>query len=236
VTFGAPRRHFRRCDSTNDRARELAAGGAPSGTVVTAAEQSAGRGRQGRGWTAAPGKALLYSAVLRPLRRHHLTLPLAVPLAVAEAAEALSPVACELKWPNDVWIEGRKCAGVLIEARPSDGWAVIGVGINLAIEAADFPEELRDTATSVGHGATPEDALGALNARLGDWVRAEPEAVIAAFRERDALRGRRISWESGQGTAAGIDERGNLLADTASGEQVSLGAGEVHLRLGKNDG
>ena len=231
MTFGSPRRHFRRCDSTNERARELAGAGAPGGTVVTAAEQSAGRGRQGRDWTAPAGKALLYSALLRPLERRHLTLPLAVPLAVAEAAEALAPVACELKWPNDVWIGGRKCAGVLIEARPADGWAVIGVGLNLTIEAGEFPAELRETATSLGHGADPESALAALNAGLERWAAAEPEAVVAAFRERDALRGRRIGWESGEGVAAGIDERGNLLVDTGPGEQLSLGAGEVHLRL-----
>jgi BirA family biotin operon repressor/biotin-[acetyl-CoA-carboxylase] ligase len=83
--FGRPHRHLLRTDSTNDRARELAAAGAPGGTVVTASEQSAGRGRQGRTWFAPPDSALLYSAVLRPLGDRPL-LPLAVPLAVCEAA------------------------------------------------------------------------------------------------------------------------------------------------------
>src|SRR5580765_6339542 len=117
--FGAPHRHFRRTDSTNARARELVEAGAPHGTVVTAEEQTAGRGRQGRTWTAPAGKALLYSAVLRLLDERHLLLPLAVPLAVCEAAEELQPeVECAIKWPNDVWIEARKLAGVLIEAKP----------------------------------------------------------------------------------------------------------------------
>ena len=121
-----PRLHLRRTDSTNDRARDLAQAGAPSGTLVTAEEQSAGRGRHGRTWAAPPGAALLCSAILRPLEARHALLPLAVPLAVCEAAEALAPVECRVKWPNDVWLEERKLAGILIEARPPD-WAVIGV-------------------------------------------------------------------------------------------------------------
>lgn len=231
MCFGNPRHHRRSLDSTNDLARELAAAGAPQGTVVTAEEQVAGRGRQGRSWTAPAGKALLYSAIVRPLEQRHLVLPLAAPLAVAEAAEEMADVSCAIKWPNDVWIEGRKCAGVLIEARPQDGWAVIGIGLNVSIEPDEFPEELRETATSLGAGATVDGALQALNDSLTRWMRAAPQDVLAAFRERDALRGRQIAWDGGNGTAEGIDERGNLLVATGSGEQVSLGAGEVHLRL-----
>jgi BirA family biotin operon repressor/biotin-[acetyl-CoA-carboxylase] ligase len=148
--FGAPHRHFRVTDSTNARARELVEAGAPHGTVVTAAEQTAGRGRQGRSWTAPPGKALLYSAVVRPLDERHLLLPLAVPLAVCEAAEGLQPgIECSIKWPNDVWVDGRKLAGVLIEAKPQDGWAVIGVGLNLSVAPDEFPSDLRETAISL---------------------------------------------------------------------------------------
>jgi len=196
---------------------------------VTAAAQTAGRGRQGRSWSAPPGKALLYSAVLRPLDRRHLLLPLAVPLAVCEVVEELSGRRAEVKWPNDVWVEGRKVAGVLIEARPQDAWAVIGVGLNVAVEPAEFPPELRETATSIGGGATVPAALAALNRRLGGWTGAAADEVLAAFRERDALRGREISWVEGTGVAEGIDERGNLLVRTSGGETVSLGAGEVHL-------
>jgi len=198
---------------------------------VTAAAQTAGRGRQGRSWSAPPGKALLYSAVLRPLDRRHLLLPLAVPLAVCEVVEELSGRRAEVKWPNDVWVEGRKVAGVLIEARPQDAWAVIGVGLNVAVEPAEFPPELRETATSIGGGATVPAALAALNRRLGGWTGAAADEVLAAFRERDALRGREISWVEGTGVAEGIDERGNLLVRTSGEETVSLGAGEVHLTV-----
>jgi BirA family biotin operon repressor/biotin-[acetyl-CoA-carboxylase] ligase len=150
ASFGTPHRHFAKTDSTNSRAREFAAAGAPNGTVITANEQSAGRGRQGRAWTAPPNKALLYSAIVRPLEERHMMLPLAVPLAVCEAAEELNPsLECSVKWPNDVLVEGRKLSGVLIEARPQDGWAVIGIGLNISIPREEFPPELRDTATSI---------------------------------------------------------------------------------------
>jgi BirA family biotin operon repressor/biotin-[acetyl-CoA-carboxylase] ligase len=107
AAFGTPRRHFRVTDSTNERARDLAAAGAPSGTIVTAAEQTEGRGRRGRQWTAPAGKAVLCSAVLSPLDARHALLPLAAPLAVCEAAESLAPLECRVKWPNDVWVGER---------------------------------------------------------------------------------------------------------------------------------
>lgn len=233
MRFGAPHRHFARTDSTNTRARELAAAGAPHGTVVTAAEQTAGRGRQGRTWTAPAGKALLYSALLRPLDERHLMLPLAAPLAVCAAAEELRPgVECRVKWPNDIWLDERKLAGVLIEARPQDGWAVIGIGLNLSISRDEFPADLRDRATSLY--ASSEGSLAAaavLSHHLTHWVEAEAEAVLTAWRERDALRGREVSWEGGSGVADGVDDRGFLLVRTVGENRVALGAGEVRLRL-----
>jgi BirA family biotin operon repressor/biotin-[acetyl-CoA-carboxylase] ligase len=232
MRFGAPHRHYRVTDSTNTRARELAAGGAPGGTVVTAREQTAGRGRVGRVWTAPEGKALLYSAILRPLDERHLLLPLSVPLAVCAAVEALrSDAKCMVKWPNDVWLEGRKLAGILIEAKPQEGWAVIGVGLNLSIEPHEFPDDLRQPAASLGGGITPEQARRELDAQLARWAYAEEEAILTEWRRRDGLRGREIAWEDGSGVASGIDDRGNLIVVVASGDRVSLGAGEVQLRL-----
>lgn len=232
MRIGAPHRHFALTDSTNIRARELAEAGAPGGTVVTAAEQSEGRGRQGRVWTAPEGKALLYSAILRPLDERHLLLPLAVPLAVCAAAERLRDgIECKVKWPNDVWLEERKLAGVLIEAKPQDGWAVIGVGLNLAIEPHEFPADLRHPATSLGGGVSPEQARCELDEQLAEWAPAGEERVLAEWRRRDALRGREIAWEDGSGVADGIDDRGNLVVVAPGGDRLSLGAGEVHLRL-----
>jgi len=253
VSFGAPHCHFRLTDSTNARARELVEAGAPHGTVVTAVEQTAGRGRQGRSWTAPPGKALLYSAILRPLDERHLLLPLAVPVAVCEAAEELEPgIECRVKWPNDVWVDGRKLAGILIEAKPQDGWAVIGVGLNLSIAPDEFPADLRETAVSLfgsikeGRGkprrslpavapsGLPPTLLTAtevLNRHLDRWIEAKQGETLAAWRSRDALRGREVSWNGGEGVADGIEDSGDLVVVAAGGDRVVLGAGEVHLRL-----
>jgi BirA family biotin operon repressor/biotin-[acetyl-CoA-carboxylase] ligase len=226
MAFGTPHRHFAATDSTNTRARELAAAGAPHGTVVTATEQSAGRGRQGRAWTAPPGKALLYSAIVRPLDERHLMLPLAVPLAVCAAAEELRPgIECAVKWPNDIHLDGRKLAGILIEARPQDGWAVVGIGLNLTIAPDEFPLELRETAISLGAEMSPT----VLSRHLARWTEADPEAALTEWRRRDVLKGHEVSWDGGSGIADGVDERGYLLVVTGDGDRVAVGAGEIHI-------
>jgi len=223
----------------------MAIAGAPGGLVVTADEQTTGRGRHGRAWFAPPRSCLLYSALLRPLDAERATLlPLAVPVAVCEAAEHVAPVRCQVKWPNDVWVDERKVAGILIEARPDQGWAVIGVGLNVAIPQEQFPPELQATAASLlpteAEGGLPATgapgvrrALVALNEALGGWVAATDDEVLNAFRARDALSGKRISWDGGEGVAIEIDERGHLVVEGDSGERVALGAGEVHLALGR---
>lgn len=227
TSLGAPRAHHRLTDSTNERAKDLAQAGAPHGTLVTAAEQSAGRGRQGRIWTAAPGSALLMSLVLRDLEEGHAVLPLAAAVATCEAAEACAPVQCRVKWPNDVWVDGRKAAGILIEGRPQEGWAVLGVGLNVADQ--QFPAELAETATTLGLERV-EPVLGVLLAALERRLGSRPGETLSAWRERDALLGRPVRWETGEGIAAGIDDSGALVVQTAEGE-VALQAGEVHLRL-----
>ncbi len=209
----------------------MAEAGAPGGTVITASEQTAGRGRRGRVWTAPEGKALLYSAILRPLDERHLLLPLSAPLAVCAAAEELRPgIECQVKWPNDVWLEERKLSGILIEARPQDGWAVIGIGLNLSIEQHEFPNDLRQPAVSL-FAPTPSTAAQALSRHLDHWVYAAENEILSEWRSRDGLRGREVSWEDGSGVADGIDDRGNLVVAVDGGSRVSLGAGEVQLRI-----
>jgi len=247
MSFGLPHRHFRVTDSTNDRARDLVEAGAPGGAVVTAREQTEGRGRQGRVWTAPEGKALLYSAILRPLDERHLLLPLSVPLAVCAAAEALRPgIECQVKWPNDVWLEEHKLSGILIEAKPQDGWAVIGVGLNLSIAPDEFPPDLRQPAISLfgamegtrgeapaGLLPSPSTAAETLSRHLSHWVFAGEDEVLQEWRRRDGLRGREISWDEGKssGVADGIDDRGNLVVGLAGGGRAVLGSGEVQIRI-----
>jgi BirA family biotin operon repressor/biotin-[acetyl-CoA-carboxylase] ligase len=223
MALGSPRLHLRATDSTNARARALAQAGAPHGTLVTAGEQSSGRGRQGRTWTAPPGRALLMSLVLRELVT---LLPLAGAVAVADVA---GPGAL-IKWPNDVLLDGRKLAGILVEGRPQEGWAVIGVGLNVAVRPGDLPPELRDSAASLGlEPAAVESTLAALLAALERRIALAPEALLDAYRERDALRGRPIRWQHGEGVATGIDDAGRLLVELAGGGRMALEAGEVHL-------
>jgi BirA family biotin operon repressor/biotin-[acetyl-CoA-carboxylase] ligase len=139
------------------------------------------------------------------------------------------PVRCEIKWPNDVWVDGRKLAGILVEGRPQEGWAVLGLGLN--VTSSEFPPELREIATSLrlaGAEVRPEQVLQRLLETLDAWLAGPDRAVLAAWSERDALRGRPVSWEGGHGIAAGIDDTGSLLVDTPDGRLV-LAAGEVHL-------
>ena len=125
--LGGPLVHLDVTGSTNDHARRLALAGAPAGTVVVAEEQQAGRGRHGRTWSAPRGRALTLSLILRPEEGALALLPLATAVAVCEASEAVAPVHCRIKWPNDVLLDRRKLAGVLIESRPQEGWAVVGI-------------------------------------------------------------------------------------------------------------
>jgi BirA family transcriptional regulator, biotin operon repressor / biotin---[acetyl-CoA-carboxylase] ligase len=220
--IGSPRVHHRLTDSTNERAKQLAVAGAPHGTLVTADEQTAGRGRQGRAWTAPPRSAVLMSVVLRELDER---LPLTAAVALCEAL----PVEAAIKWPNDVWIGGRKVAGILVEGRPQEGWAVLGVGVNVTTEA--FPSELAETATSLhlaGFDATPAQVLADLLESLSRWLDAPPARVLETWRSLDALKGVRVRWAGGEGIADGIDDSGALRVDTASGP-MTLDAGEVHL-------
>lgn len=229
--IGLPRSHSRRIDSTNRAARDLAARGAPHGTLVTTDEQSAGRGRSQRPWVAPAGSSVLMSLVLRELGEGGGLLPLTAAVAVADVLDPwVGDVS--IKWPNDVWISGRKTAGILVEGRPQEDWAVLGIGLNVSTAAEELPPELRDTATSVaaaGGGAHRiEEVLGPLLTALDRRLGQKPAEVLAAWRERDALHGSAVSWDEGEGVAAGVDDSGALLVDTAGG-RVTLDAGEVHL-------
>jgi BirA family biotin operon repressor/biotin-[acetyl-CoA-carboxylase] ligase len=223
TALGTPRVHLRQIDSTNTLARLLAAAGAPHGTLVTAGDQSAGRGRQGRDWSAPPGSSLLCSWVIRELPK---LLSLAAGLAVAETCGELAL----LKWPNDVLIDGRKVAGILVEGRPQERWAVLGIGINVALDPERLPEELRERAGTLGRAPSElEPTLERLQTLLEHWLGAPDWEVLAAVRARDALQGRRISWDQGGGVARGIDALGRLEVELDSGGQIALDAGEVHL-------
>jgi BirA family biotin operon repressor/biotin-[acetyl-CoA-carboxylase] ligase len=236
--LGHPHLHFRQTDSTNERARALAIAGAPHGALVTAAEQTAGRGRQGRSWAAPPGSALLCSLVLRdppPL------LPLIAGVAVCDALGGQARV----KWPNDVVVERAdpeaqtnathppilaKLAGILVESRPQESWAVLGIGINVAVSIKELPADLRGRAASL---ELPRSAIEPTLKRLTDALQRRladtPVTVLDAWRALDALAGREVSWARGQGLAHGVDDAGRLIVGLPGGAVTTLDAGEVHL-------
>jgi BirA family biotin operon repressor/biotin-[acetyl-CoA-carboxylase] ligase len=264
TSLGHPRVHLRRTGSTNERARELAFAGAPHGALVTASEQTAGRGRQGRRWSAPAGSSLLMSLVLREVAP---LLPLMAAVAVCDVA---GPRA-RIKWPNDIVVEAAstrpglaKLAGILVEGRPypqghtlwgaggQEGWAVLGIGLNVAVRLDQLPAELRpeSAAERAAAGAgLPAATLGLAAADVEPMLArlllalerrlAEPaQATLEAWRERDALRGREIAWGAAdaaeerrnRGRAEGIDGSGRLVVVLADGGRTTIGAGEVHLR------
>lgn len=224
-TLGFPRLHLRRTSSTNERARALALAGARHGTLVTAGEQTAGRGRQGRSWIAPPDSSLLCSLVIRqPPRLLSLLAGVAVCDAIGRGAR--------LKWPNDVVAGPRlaKLGGILVEGRPQEGWAVLGIGLNVAVDLDELPAELRGRAGTLGASASEiEPTLGRLLTALERWLPASTESLLVAWGERDALRGREIALGRLHGVAAGVDEDGRLIVERADGSTEKLASGEVHL-------
>jgi BirA family transcriptional regulator, biotin operon repressor / biotin---[acetyl-CoA-carboxylase] ligase len=224
-----------RVDSTQTVAFALAADGAVDRTVVVAQAQTAGRGRRGRLWLDEPGASLLTSIILRPrLEPARLpTLSLAAGVAVVEALERVTGLKPRLKWPNDVLVDGRKLAGILLESRlgPSP-LVVLGIGVNLTQRV--FPPDLAERATSVrlatGRRVDADTLLTALLESLDTWrTRLETEGW-APIRERwcalTETLGRRVSIDDVQGIAVDVDEDGALIV--AEGDvRRRVVAGEV---------
>jgi BirA family biotin operon repressor/biotin-[acetyl-CoA-carboxylase] ligase len=135
-----------------------------------------------------------------------------------------------VKWPNDVWVNGRKVAGILAESRSDPGWAVLGIGVNVAVDVDALPDEAKAVAGSLNQSPdaiepTLQALLGALETRLGQ----DREEVLDDLRRKDALRGEPVRWQDGEGTGAGIDDSGGLLVTLPNGGQTTLSAGEVTL-------
>lgn len=226
-----------RAGSTNDELRALAENGAPDGLVLLAQEQTAGRGRRGAAWFAAPGESLAFSILVRPEEPKALwpRLALATGLAVAEAAEAFG-VSAGIKWPNDVWFSGRKAAGILVEA--GRDFVIVGIGLN--VNTTGFPAAVANIATSLkletGNDTPRAEVLagivGRFAARRTGIGLGFPD-LMEGVRERCVLHGRRISLQTAQGplegTAAGISDSGELLLRTQEGTRALIQADEVRI-------
>lgn len=238
-SFGHQVRWYREVPSTNDMASLWAERGAPEGCVVVADGQSAGRGRQGRDWVSPAGAGLYVSMVLRPAEHVLPLLTIAAGVGLSEGITAATGLVPDLKWPNDVFVSGRKVAGVLAEASSSSTgtWVVLGFGIN--VSTAVYPPEVSDLATSlaretgapVDRGRVLAECLSGLACRYQDLSDGRRGAVLDGWRARAAATtGRRVQWsEAGgvrEGVADGIDDFGALVVRTDAGP-VRVTAGDV---------
>jgi len=222
--------------STMTEAARLAREDCPSGTLVGAKEQKAGIGRHGRTWHSPPRSGLYVSFVLRlPVAADHLPLlMLAVGLAVRDAIVETSGLAPDLRWPNDVLLNGKKCAGIL--AQMEGGAIVVGIGIN--VNHSSFPPRLAGIATSLrleGARVTRENILVALARSLDEWaelVASSPGKILARFGEVSSYAyNRRVRVEQEgtalEGVTCGLDSMGFLRLRQDSGVEATILAGGV---------
>lgn len=228
------------CASSNALLLERAAQGAPSGTVLVAEKQTAGRGRMGRQWLSEPGASLTFSLLWRfPAGTQPHGLSLAIGVALAEGLEALGVSGLALKWPNDVWREGRKLAGILIELVPGEiNAAVIGIGLNRRLPA-HLPEEVRAGAAALDADISGNDLLArllcSLHGVLGEFGAGGFIALRDRWLDRCAHRDApvRILSEFAppvDGQCIGVDVDGALLVETRVCIQRIL-SGDVSLRM-----
>jgi BirA family biotin operon repressor/biotin-[acetyl-CoA-carboxylase] ligase len=240
--FGAQVHYFASITSTNNVARNLAAEGAPEGTLVVADEQTRGRGRRGRRWDVPPNTALLMSVIFRPFLAPMETgrLVMMCGLAAAEAIETLRDVRVDAKWPNDLHIKGKKVAGILAESAILNDQvmlAIAGIGINVNVRF-EPDDPLAETATSllIATGQTTDRAmlLAQVIAVLNRWYsRLRERTLDEAWRARMVMLGQRVRAMTPDGPIDGVaedvDATGALWFRSSAGEVVRLMAGEVSL-------
>ncbi len=222
------------CESTQDLARTALTAGADQGWVIVTDWQRQGRGRQGHSWIAPPEQALLLSLILRPPIDVLNKLPLLVGLAVAGGIEAATGAAPDLKWPNDVLLNGRKIAGILLE-RPPGGAVIVGLGINVNQEVADLPDGASSLRILIGRPVEREALLASiLNDLSNAYERADREGVqwiVPAWRSRTSMLGQRVKFlRHGVVMEALVDDltaEGGLRVRTDDGRELDLLAGEV---------
>ncbi|MER3428565.1 MAG: biotin--[acetyl-CoA-carboxylase] ligase [Pyrinomonas sp.] len=234
---------YDRIASTNTEAAEQARRGAPEGVCIVARAQTSGRGRQGRTWASPPDAGLYFSIILRPTveERWWPLISLIGALAARDALRIVCSVEADIKWPNDLLINGKKICGVLAETVEAEGGraCVLGVGINL--RSIGWPTELAASATSVEAetGAVPdgERLLQALINALDAWyallhTETGPEAIRRAWEHRSSYAfGKRVrvavEGRTVQGTTRGLEPTGALRLETESGEMLHLYSAEI---------
>ncbi|MDR2355043.1 MAG: biotin--[acetyl-CoA-carboxylase] ligase [Clostridiales Family XIII bacterium] len=247
---------YRTLSSTNRVATFMAASGAPAGTIVLSAFQSAGVGRLRRAWIAPPGRSLLLSVILRPRIETRFISQLALlgGVALAEAIREETGLAAGVKWPNDVLMRGRKVSGILAQGSvrgDAIDSVILGVGLNVNQTEAELPPDCRDTATSlraergrrVSRAAMLRRFILRWNAHLEAFSEGGHPYLRAKWIENNLTLGREVSVHGADGdligTAVDISERGGLVVRFPGGidreflaEDLSLG-GEHYRRLAR---
>lgn len=231
--IGKLRLHETECLSTQllllEHAAEL-----PEGAVATTDHQTAGRGRLGRTWVEAPGTAVLCSVLLRPpVDRPAAELSLVAAVATAEAVEAATDLSAQIKWPNDVMLNRRKVAGILLEMRNEA--VVLGIGVNVNQTREQLPADARTavgslrslTGSDYDRDAVLTALLERLDLRYAQWQAGGLDDVYDDLGSRDFLRGRRVRVSGEVGTGVQIDRKGRLVVALDSGEQRAIDSGEV---------
>ncbi|NNK12776.1 MAG: biotin--[acetyl-CoA-carboxylase] ligase [Desulfofustis sp.] len=233
-------------ESTNRVAKEMGASGVAHGSGVVADTQTAGRGRLGRQWHSPPGCNLYCSYVIRPDidLQDYPKLTMVAGVAAAQCVQDHSSLAVGLKWPNDLYIDTRKCGGILCEASPAatPPFAVIGIGINCNLNTSDIPEELKDRATSLliegGCRINPQQLFVDLRKHLldavNDFEKQGFSQILTRWSHFDTFQGTHMSWvrEDGkpiEGISLGPDLDGSLVVQDADGNRHKVISGDVTL-------
>lgn len=227
--------------STNDDAKRAASSGLTPPAVFIADEQTAGRGRGGNSWVAPSGDGLLLSLLLSPrlAPSDAARITLAVGVALSELVAQLAPERVRIKWPNDLLLDGKKLAGILVEAQTrGEGLSSLVIGVGLNVSTVTFPEALDHHATSlVASGLVePErnDLIVEVTAALLEAaLRFEHEGLapfLEILRERDALLGEEVTVDGVNGVGTGIDDQGQLLVGISSSEVRAVASGHVEWR------
>jgi BirA family biotin operon repressor/biotin-[acetyl-CoA-carboxylase] ligase len=222
--------------STNTTLLERARAGDAAPTLLVAEAQSGGRGRQGRAWVARSGASLTFSLGLPLALADWSGLSLAVGCAMADALDPATRL--QLKWPNDIWLDGRKLGGILIETVPAQDqrYAVIGVGLNIAAIDADPAQfqtgfaALQELHPNITAPRALERIAPALLRMLQDFGHQGFAAWQPAYARRDLTLGRRITAGALDGVSRGVNAGGELMLQTPAGMQA-VGSGEVSVRL-----
>ena len=239
--------YFQQIDSTNSRAMEMGLAGAQAGTVVFAESQTGGKGRLGKSWDSPAGSGLYFSIILRPaLAIGDLSkITLAAGVALCRMVRRLYSFSPQIKWPNDLLVANRKCGGILVEAdlrNQSAPLVILGIGLNVTTPSIDFPEELRESATSLQcHVDIPirrkellETVLVETDAVIGQFEQQGFADILKEWKKYDATLGRTLTWITAdrqvvKGVSLGPDNEGKLHIKSGDGRVHEVISGDIRL-------